>query len=88
MYVCQDAYILATVLSHRSTNRDNIPRALAIYDTIRRPAALHVQEKSRLNGQYFTFLGQDHLDRLPDSQVWEKLQNLGNTFTKNWEWGA
>ncbi len=65
--VLQDAYILYTVLSHRSTHHGNVERALSIYDAIRRPAALRVQERSRLAGQYFTFSNEGmpcHLDRM------------------------
>ncbi|KAF9044499.1 FAD/NAD(P)-binding domain-containing protein [Hymenopellis radicata] len=85
----EDAYILYTVLSHRSTHRGNLERALSIYDAIRRPAALRVQERSRLAGQYFTFSNEgmpSHLDRMSETQQWDTLQQLGKKFTKNWEW--
>ncbi|KAF9017208.1 salicylate hydroxylase [Hymenopellis radicata] len=85
----EDAYILYTVLSHRSTHRGNLERALSIYDAIRRPAALRVQERSRLAGQYFTFSNEgmpSHLDRMSETQRWDTLQQLGKKFTKNWEW--
>jgi salicylate hydroxylase len=81
----KDAYLLATVLGHTATTKDTLGRALHIYDTIRRPAALQVMEKSRLNGHYFTFYGLD-LDGLdPEKQLF-RLQKLGNTVAKNWEW--
>lgn len=82
----EDAYILATVLRHRGTHRGNIERALQVYDSVRRPLALHVQERSRLNGRYFTFADDIDWERLSESQLWEKLQQLGNRFTRNWEW--
>lgn len=85
--VPQDAYLLATLLGHPKTTKQTLTRALAIFDEIRRPAALKIAEKSRLNGQYFTFKVDGlNFDRLRGQQQWDKLQLLGNTFTKNWEW--
>ncbi|KAJ7227879.1 salicylate hydroxylase [Mycena haematopus] len=51
----EDACILATVLGHRRTTRENLPRALRIFDEIRRPATTNVVEGSRMNGRYFSF---------------------------------
>jgi hypothetical protein len=42
-------------------------------------------EKSRLNGQYFTFYGLD-LDGLDHEKQLFWLQKLGNDVAKNWEW--
>ncbi|KAJ7923468.1 hypothetical protein B0H13DRAFT_1979915 [Mycena leptocephala] len=83
----EDAYILATVLGHRSTTRANIPRALQIFDEIRRPAAAAVMEASRMNGRYFSFEvdGVD-FDRCTGPQLWDNLQKLNSALVKNWEW--
>jgi len=85
--ILQDVYILATLLGHPRTTRDSIHRALNIYDEIRRPAALRVAEKSRLNGLYFTLnIDGIDFDRLSGDYLWSKLQQLSRTFTRNWEW--
>ncbi|KAF9269723.1 salicylate hydroxylase [Marasmius fiardii PR-910] len=83
----EDGYILATVLGHPRTNRDNLHRALRIYDEIRRPMAHRVMEKTRMNGRYYSleFDGLD-IEKLPPDQQWEFLQRLGKKFVKNWEW--
>ncbi|KAJ7304548.1 hypothetical protein DFH08DRAFT_985774 [Mycena albidolilacea] len=83
----EDAYILATVLGHRRTTRANLPRALRIFDEIRRPAATAVVEASRMNGRYFSF-EVDGIDfaRYSGPQLWDKLQNLSGALVKNWEW--
>ncbi|KAI0338351.1 FAD/NAD(P)-binding domain-containing protein [Trametopsis cervina] len=47
----EDAIILATVLAHSATQADTIPHGLEIYDEIRRPFALHIQELSYLTGE-------------------------------------
>ncbi|THU98077.1 salicylate hydroxylase [Dendrothele bispora CBS 962.96] len=85
----EDAYLLATVLGHHRANRNNVHRALAIYDDIRRPAAYHVMEHSRKNGQYFTLHvdGVDFNNSGKPKEQWDNLQRLGRTFEKNWEWG-
>ncbi|KAJ6481082.1 hypothetical protein C8R45DRAFT_320629 [Mycena sanguinolenta] len=83
----EDACILATVLGHPRTTRENIPRALRIFDEIRRPAAAGVAEGSRMNGRYFSFEieGVD-FDRYTGSQLWDQLQMLKSTVVKKWEW--
>lgn len=49
--------------------------------------ALKVAERSRLNGQYFSLhVGSQGFDRLSGRDLADKLQRLGDTFTKNWEW--
>ncbi|KIM39554.1 hypothetical protein M413DRAFT_447035 [Hebeloma cylindrosporum] len=83
----EDAYILSTVLGHPSTTRATIARALSIYDHIRRPFAQKAQERSRLNGQYFTLNCKEiNFDRVAEHELLPKLQVLGQVFTKNWEW--
>ncbi|KAG0706587.1 hypothetical protein DFH29DRAFT_133362 [Suillus ampliporus] len=70
----EDAYFLATVLGHKSTTLETVPRALAIYDKLRRPFSADVAVRSRLSGQLLT------------SQTDVPLHKLGDTITKNWEW--
>ncbi|KAG2128278.1 FAD/NAD(P)-binding domain-containing protein [Suillus clintonianus] len=70
----EDAYLLATVLGHKSTTLAMVPRALAIYDKLRRPFSSDVAMRSRLCGQLYTF------------QKAVPLHEFGNTITKNSEW--
>ncbi|KAJ2916737.1 hypothetical protein MD484_g3704, partial [Candolleomyces efflorescens] len=84
----EDAFVLATLLAHPSTNRQNLPRALSIFDRVRRPVAHDVHERNRLNGQYFTF---HHTNLTPSEELsreetLKRLKALGEAFTKNWEW--
>ena len=71
----QDAYLLATVLGHPSTRSDRIPRALAVYDTLRRPFSSDVALRAKMNGQMSAW----QTGGIP-------LEKLGETMTKSWEW--
>ncbi|KJA23632.1 hypothetical protein HYPSUDRAFT_215178 [Hypholoma sublateritium FD-334 SS-4] len=83
----EDAYILGLLLGHPSTTRATLSRALQIYDDIRRPFSQRVQERSRLNGQYFTLSCQEiDFNAIPEHEMLTKLKILGKVFTKNWEW--
>ncbi|KDR80975.1 hypothetical protein GALMADRAFT_1117498 [Galerina marginata CBS 339.88] len=83
----EDAFILGTLLGHPRTTRETIARALSIYDHIRRPFALKAQERSRLNGQYFTLCTQEiDFNAVSEHEILSKLKILGQIFTKNWEW--
>ncbi|KAJ8588057.1 FAD/NAD(P)-binding domain-containing protein [Rhizopogon salebrosus TDB-379] len=70
----EDAYLLATVLGHKSTTIQSIPRVLAIYDKLRRPFSTDMALRSRLNGQLCAL------------QKPTPLYKLGDIMTKNWEW--
>ncbi|KAG1878042.1 FAD/NAD(P)-binding domain-containing protein [Suillus subalutaceus] len=70
----EDAYLLMTVLGHKSTTLETVPRALAIYDRLRRPFSSEVARRSMRSGQ------------LCASQEDVPLHELGDTITKNWEW--
>ncbi|KAG0699388.1 hypothetical protein DFH29DRAFT_48317 [Suillus ampliporus] len=70
----EDAYFLATVLGHKSTTLETVPRALAIYNKLRRPFSADVAMRSRLCGQLYAF------------QTDVPLHKLGDAITKNWEW--
>ncbi|KAG6846695.1 hypothetical protein H0H93_012370, partial [Arthromyces matolae] len=80
-----DAYILATVLGHPSTTRDNIHRALKVFDDIRRPEAHLVAEKARRHGQIYTFYQED-LDGLSPDDLMVKLESISEELTRIWEW--
>lgn len=83
----EDAYVLATLLGHSCTTVDTIPRALQVYNAVRRPYANQVAERSHLNGRYFTleYNGVD-FDQLSGEEQLDQLQGLGNAITRNWEW--
>lgn len=85
--ISQDAYMLATLLGHPCTTLDTIPRALQVYNAVRRPYANQVAERSRVNGHYFTmqYNGVD-FDRISGDEQWDQLQGLGDAITRNWEW--
>ncbi|OJA17894.1 hypothetical protein AZE42_08682 [Rhizopogon vesiculosus] len=70
----EDAYLLATVLGHKATTLETVPRALAIYDKLRRPFFSDVALRARLTGQHCTF------------QADVPLHELGDAMSKNWEW--
>ncbi|KAH7883088.1 FAD/NAD(P)-binding domain-containing protein [Phlebopus sp. FC_14] len=70
----EDAYLLATVIGHRSTTLEDLPRALSIYDKLRRPFSRDVALRSKLSGQ------------LCSLQEDVPLSRLGEVITKNWEW--
>ncbi|KAG2353996.1 FAD/NAD(P)-binding domain-containing protein [Suillus spraguei] len=70
----EDAYLLMTVLGHKSTTLETVPRALAIYDKLRRPFSSEVARRSMRGGQLCAFQ-----EEVP-------LHELGDTVTKNWEW--
>ena len=71
----QDAYLLATVLGHPSTKLETIPRALAVYDKLRRPFSSDAAVRAQMNGQMCAWQAGD----IP-------LIKYGETMTKNWEW--
>jgi hypothetical protein len=81
--------MLATVLGHPSTTRETLPRALRVYDEIRRPAAHAASAATRLNGRYFSFTAEGlDFDRYSGPQQWDQLQKLFGKIVKNWEWSA
>ncbi|TFK64958.1 FAD/NAD(P)-binding domain-containing protein [Pluteus cervinus] len=84
----EDAYTLATLLSHPSVTRSTIHTALTVYDEIRRPASQEAATRTRLSGRYITFA--DDLS----SSFWQKgraeqleeLRAIGMAVEKNWVW--
>ncbi|KAG1753444.1 hypothetical protein EDB19DRAFT_2035323 [Suillus lakei] len=70
----EDAYLLATVLGHEATTLETVPRALVIYDKLRRPFSSDAAMRSMRGGQLCAFQ-----EEVP-------LHELGDVITKNWEW--
>ncbi|KAF9233819.1 FAD/NAD(P)-binding domain-containing protein [Melanogaster broomeanus] len=70
----KDAYFLATVLGHPSTTLKTVPRALAVYDKLRRPFSSDVALRAKVNGEISAF------------QVDVPLAEMSEMVTKNWEW--
>lgn len=83
----QDAYILATLLGHRNTTIAMIPRALKVYDAVRRPAAQRIATASRENGLLYTLnypgLMFEHGD---GEQSTKLLSEIAIRIRKSWEW--
>lgn len=75
---------MATLLGHRLTRADSIPLALEIYDSIRRPVATEVAERSLINGRLFGLqLPGFNADEEP-----ERLSEIGDAVKENWKWSA
>ncbi|KII84074.1 hypothetical protein PLICRDRAFT_46407 [Plicaturopsis crispa FD-325 SS-3] len=83
----EDAYILATVLGNPLTSIDAIPEALTIYDTIRRPFAQDIAERSFSNGLLFSFDRDNYESEFPDEESKRnKLKELRSSVTEQWKW--
>jgi len=65
----EDALILSTLLGNPKTSLHNVHTALEVYDEIRRPFALDIQERSRLNGQQASLWKEDDLENLDRNHV-------------------
>ena len=60
----EDALILSTILGNSNITLPNVHTALEVYDEIRRPFALDIQERSRQNGQQASLWREDDLENL------------------------
>lgn len=78
----EDAFILAKLLGHRLTNLSNVQTALQIYDTVRRPVAEEVAERSLENGRLFGL----QLAGLNADTDTERLPEIGEAVKENWKW--
>ncbi|KAJ3565444.1 hypothetical protein NP233_g7626 [Leucocoprinus birnbaumii] len=78
----EDAFILATLLGHELTNLSNVQTALSIYDTIRRPVAEEVAERSLVNGRLFGL----QLAGLDANKETDRLPEIGEAVKENWKW--
>ncbi|KAL5503743.1 hypothetical protein ACEPAH_7814 [Sanghuangporus vaninii] len=92
----EDAYVLASLLTHPRLTRRNIANALKAYDAVRIPISQRVMESSRANGVMYEFnLGwDDGADHKEDSQNGDideemnRLRNLADAIMQihRWEW--
>ncbi|EIW79761.1 salicylate hydroxylase [Coniophora puteana RWD-64-598 SS2] len=75
----EDAYLLASLLGHRTTDGSPqaIQKALAVYDHVRRPYSADVARRSQYNGRLYTF----NADFGPEDP--RKMQDV---MTRGWEW--
>jgi len=71
----EDAFLLATVLGHPSTTLETIPRALAVYDKLRREFSSDVAVHAMLSGRMSAWQAGDI-----------SLAEFGERMTKDWEW--
>ncbi|KXN86198.1 Salicylate hydroxylase, partial [Leucoagaricus sp. SymC.cos] len=78
----EDAFILATLLGHKSTTLANVQAALNIYDIVRRPVAEEVAERSLVNGRLFGL----QLAGLDADTETERLPEIGEAVKENWKW--
>ncbi len=87
----QDGFILATVLQHPSVTLKTLPEALKVYDEIRRPFAIDIQRRSKLNGHLYQFnaLGCEKITAEQCSAGGipsERLKEIGDKITSLVEW--
>jgi len=71
----EDALTLSTILGNPKAFLHNVHTALEVYDEIRRPFALDIQERSRQNGQQASLWREDD------------LKNLERNHCGSLEWG-
>ena len=85
--ILQDAYILASLLSHPLTTRETLSKALAAYDSIRRPLAQSVLENSRLTGFVFEFKTEDYDGRtIRCEKDTDDLKRSAERLWPLWKW--
>ncbi|KIY70404.1 FAD/NAD(P)-binding domain-containing protein [Cylindrobasidium torrendii FP15055 ss-10] len=85
----EDALIMATVLGHKSTNKGNLENAISVYDTIRRPFALDVARRSRLQAKMTMFQGEglpSDFETLEGEEKLQALKQLGKAAQENIQW--
>lgn len=84
----QDAYVLARILEHPSTNRDTLVRALEVYDAVRRPFAQMVAAGSEENGLAFTLSHPEFVltDNETEEEKMKVLKGMVERVVKNWSW--
>ncbi|KAH9931165.1 FAD/NAD(P)-binding domain-containing protein [Epithele typhae] len=72
----EDAFILASVLGHPSTDRQTLEAALQAYERVRLPIANHALRGSRESGDMYEFNG----------PVRDDLAVLGPRIGRQWDW--
>lgn len=89
IYLYQDAYLLAMLLGHPRTTIDTLPRALEIYDAVRRPFTRTAAEGSKENALLYTLnypsLKFDQPERHDEKRL-QRLSEVCHRIRKNWEW--
>jgi salicylate hydroxylase len=75
----QDAWILATLLSHPLATQDTATQVLGIYSRIRQPLATEVVRLSRINGEHFALRGIG-----PDASL-SQLQEIVKDIQENFD---
>ncbi|KAF9070741.1 salicylate 1-monooxygenase [Rhodocollybia butyracea] len=83
----EDAYFLAKLLGDPRTTLETLPRALRVYDNIRRPWTQETSAKANANALYFT-LHYDGFDfvNADAAAATAKLHELTDLITDNWKW--
>ncbi|THG99814.1 hypothetical protein EW026_g2629 [Hermanssonia centrifuga] len=84
----EDAFLLATLLSHPDTSLHALSRVCSVYDTVRRPFAQRVAEMSRENGILYTlnYPGLTFEEGRNKEGDLEKLREVYSRIRMNWEW--
>lgn len=89
----QDGLILAALLGHPSVTLKTLPRALQIYDQIRRPFSQRILQRSRLTGLHFNLLLPEFKDVSEEASASgavtkAQLENIGNAIGDLWLWAS
>lgn len=83
----EDACVLAELLGHPGATLDTLPDVLRIYDTLRRPFALDIADRSFQNGRYLSMNHEDFvLDRCDAAEGEKRLEEMGKVIVDNWQW--
>ncbi|KJA14751.1 hypothetical protein HYPSUDRAFT_92215 [Hypholoma sublateritium FD-334 SS-4] len=84
----EDAYILASLLSHRRSTPSAVPDISEIYNSIRRPVGNHVLQEARNVGRLTQLVAPGFEDVVEgDADVpLEKLHDLFDEMDRRWEW--
>ncbi|KAG6836352.1 hypothetical protein H0H93_008908 [Arthromyces matolae] len=80
----EDSCVLAALLGHKLANRGSLSEVLHIYDTLRRPFALDIAQRSFDNGKYLSLTHPDF--PAGDGMNEERLRELGEVITEKWTW--
>ncbi|KAL1747112.1 hypothetical protein HDZ31DRAFT_32554 [Schizophyllum fasciatum] len=80
----EDAWVLSHLIKDPRITRETLPAALRVYDDVRRPFDINVQERSRVDGHLFV-LNQDWLN-FGGSDEKDLLVRCGEGIQRDWEW--
>ncbi|THU93322.1 FAD/NAD(P)-binding domain-containing protein [Dendrothele bispora CBS 962.96] len=87
----EDAYILARILTYKTTTKSTLVAALKVYDEIRRPPSQYAAEVSRSNGMMYEYNHPDFVYNSPghpDGPSREELEKMGQALGKTFLWLA